>query len=169
MKRTIKRSKKRKVEIVVIRKKLEKRNNQSGLETNSKIFDGIINSERSSSNMTWFGYVHNNSKEFSSSTTLKSDKGPKSYADTLKNSFKKEENYKMTNINQHKFSFLPKINEYRRNSITRRTPRMRYPYLFLGYCLSCNNFGHKAGNAKPMEREIIKEIEVLKELKIMII
>ena len=109
--------------MVVQRKKLEKRNNQSRLENNSKIFDDIINSERSSSNKIWFGYVHRNSKEFSNSTTLKSDKGPKSYADTLKNSFRKEENYKMTNINQHKFSFLPKINEYRRNSITRRAPR----------------------------------------------
>ena len=85
----MKRSKKRKVEIVVLRKKLEKRNNQSRLENNSKIFDDIIKSERSSSNKTWFGYVHKNSKEFSSSTTLKSDKVPTSYADTLKSSFKK--------------------------------------------------------------------------------
>ena len=85
----MKRSKKRKLEIVVLRKKLEKRNNQSRLENNSKIFDDIIKSERSPSNKTWFGYVHKNRKEFSSSATLKSDKGPKSYVDTLKNSFKK--------------------------------------------------------------------------------
>lgn len=52
-------------------------------------------------------------------------KAQKVMLDTLKNSLKKEENYKMTNINQHKFSFLPKKNEYRRNAITRRTPLMR--------------------------------------------
>ena len=110
-----------------------------------KILDDILNRPRSSSNKTVLGYVHNNTKEGSSSTTLKSDKDSKSYASSLKISLKKEEkNNKKIDINQYKYALLPKRNEYKRNTNTRRTPPMRYRHLFLRYCFSCNNFGHKA-------------------------
>jgi hypothetical protein len=61
----------------------------------------------------------------------------------LQSFFKKEESKIKTDSNQQKYVLPSKENEYRRNTTTRRTPTKRYQHLFLGYCFSCNNFGHK--------------------------
>ena len=32
----------------------------------------------------------------------------------------------------------------------------RYPHIFLGYCFTCSNFGHKAMNCRAYERKSLK-------------
>jgi hypothetical protein len=106
--------------------------------------DDILNSQISSSNTSRLGYDQNKSNKGSNSTSHETNKNPKSYATALKISFKKEERKIKNDSNQQKYSLPSKENEYIRNTTTRRTPPKRYQYLFLGYCFSCNNFGHKA-------------------------
>jgi hypothetical protein len=48
-----------------------------------------------------------------------------------------------TDSNQQKYALPSKENEYRRDTTTIRTPVKGYQHIFLGYCFSCNNFGHK--------------------------
>jgi hypothetical protein len=131
-------------EIVFLKRELEKGNNQSRFENSSKILDDILNSQISSSNKSGLGYDQKKSNKGSNSTSQKTDKNPKSYAVSLQSSFKKEERKIKIDSNQHKSALPSKENEYRKNTTTRRTPPKRYQHLFLGYCFSCNNFGHKA-------------------------
>ena len=46
---------------------------------------------------------------------------------------------------KQKSTFPTKVKNDRKNTITRRNP---HKYLFIGYCYSCNNFGHKAVHCK---------------------
>jgi hypothetical protein len=78
-------------EIVFLKRELEKGNNQSRFENNSRILDDILNSKRSSRNKSGLGYDQKNSNKGSNSTSQETDKNPKSYAYALQNSFKKEE------------------------------------------------------------------------------
>jgi hypothetical protein len=77
-------------EILFLKRELEKRNNQSRFENNSRNLDVIINSQRSSRNNSRLGYDQNNSNKGSNSTSQETDKNPKSYAASLESSFKKE-------------------------------------------------------------------------------
>jgi hypothetical protein len=47
---------------------------------------------------------------------------------------------------KQKSTFPTKVINDRNNTITRRNPLNKY--LFIGYCYSCNNFGHKAVHYK---------------------
>jgi hypothetical protein len=70
------------------------------------------------------------------------------YVDSLKNSIRREENkaritpFKIVPYKQ-KFSFPTKEKDDKKNRMIRRNPSNRNQYIFLGYCYSCNNFGHK--------------------------
>jgi hypothetical protein len=47
---------------------------------------------------------------------------------------------------KQKSTFPTKVKNDKKNTITRRNPPNKY--LFIGYCYSCNNFGHKAVHCK---------------------
>ena len=69
-----------------------------------------------------------------------------SYAYALKNSFRKEDNEeKMTPLKTvtHKHKSTG-VKDYQKKFTRRNTPK----YLFIGYCYSCNNFGHKVVHCK---------------------
>jgi hypothetical protein len=131
------------VEIVFLKRELERGNNQSRFEKSSRILDDILNSQRSSRNKRGPGYDKKNSNKGSNSTSHNTDKNPKIYVASLHISFKKEESKIKTDYNKHKFTLLAIENKYIRNTTTIRTPPKRYQHLFLGYCFSRNNFGHK--------------------------
>jgi hypothetical protein len=147
------------VEIVLLRRKLEKGTNLSKLESSSKILDDILNSQRPSSNKAGLGYDHKETNKGSKYGIQKSDKNPRTYAASLQSSFKREENQIKTDSNQQISALSPKINEYRRNTTPRRTPPKRYQQLFLGYCFSCHNFGHKALDCKAYRKNYHKSVQ----------
>ena len=64
----------------------------------------------------------------------------------LKGSTNNERNNKKGNDDQqkHESSHNNNKNEFKRVVPRRRTFKNRYQNIFLGYCFSCNNFGHKA-------------------------
>jgi hypothetical protein len=108
--------------------------------------DEILSSQRSPNNKTGLGYTQD-----STSTSQGSVKRPISYADALKGSLRREDNKeKMIPLkivpHKHKSTFPTKVKNDRKNTITRRNPPNKY--LFIGYCYSCNNFGHKAVHCK---------------------
>jgi hypothetical protein len=55
------------------------------------------------------------------------------------------------NDDQQKYDSSHK-NEFRRVVLPRRPFTTRYQNLFLGYCFSCNNFGHKAIDCRSYAR-----------------
>jgi hypothetical protein len=136
--------KKLETEIVQLKRELEKGNNQSRFENSSKILNDILNSQRSPNDKTGLGYDQD-----STSAKQKTDKQPISYADALRSPLKREDNKgKMVPLkivpNKQKSTPPTKEKEDKKNTVTRRTPPNRYQHIFLGYCYSCNNFGHKA-------------------------
>ena len=68
--------------------------------------------------------------------------GKKSYAEILKTLEKREVNKKAGLISQDK----------NKNNISPKIPN-RYLQIFLGYCYSCNNFGHTALNCRTKRKE----------------
>jgi hypothetical protein len=111
----------------------------------------IFNIQRSPNDKARLGYDQN-----STSTTKKMDKRSINYSYALRNPSKKEDNkMKMTSLKTifNKKTPHPKlkgntnirrmVSEGKGNTIIRRNPPNRYQHIFLGYCYSCNNFGHK--------------------------
>ena len=110
--------------------------------------DGILNSQRPSSNKVGLGYDH------------------------------KENNEIKTNSNQHRSSLYPKRNDYKRNTTPRRTPPKRvqgYDHRntkcssnqrsrnynsfspLLDYnieCYKCNNYNHKASDCRLLKESM---------------
>jgi hypothetical protein len=80
--------------------------------------------------------------------TLKREnkENPKSYDNIVKGSINNEKNNKKGNNDQEKpdYSNKNKKKEFKRVIPPKRHFTNRYQNLFLGYCFSCNNFGHKS-------------------------
>jgi hypothetical protein len=124
----------------------EKEKMRSNFGNSLKILDEIISSQRSQKNKTSFGYTQD-----STSTSQGSIKRAISYADALKGSSRREDNKgNMIPLNivshKQKSTFPTKVKNDKKNTITRRNPLNKY--LFIGYCYSCNNFGHKVVHYK---------------------
>jgi hypothetical protein len=91
------------------------------------------------------------------STEIKNDRQPISYADALKNSIRREENKARTIPlktvpNKQKYALPTKEKDDKKNRIIRRNPSNINQYIFLGYCYSCNNYGHKAVHCKSYRK-----------------
>jgi hypothetical protein len=129
----------------MLKSEIEKEKKGSQFGNSSNILDEILSNQRSPNKKTSLGYTQD-----STSTSQVYVKKPISYADALKNSLRKEDNKaKMIPLkivtHKHK-SILPTIvKDDKKNTIIRRNP---LKYLFIGYCYSCNNFGHKAVHFK---------------------
>jgi hypothetical protein len=133
-------------EIELLKGEFEKEKKGSKFENSSKILDEILSSQRSPNNKTGLGYTQD-----STSTSQGSVKRPISYADALKGSLRREDNKEKmiplkTVPHKHKSTLPTKVKDDKKNTITRRNPPNKY--LFIGYCYSCNNFGHKAVHCK---------------------
>jgi hypothetical protein len=50
-------------------------------------------------------------------------------------------------------------------TVIRRTPPNRYQHIFLGYCYSCNNFGHKAVHCKAYRKYNPRNVQRYKNNK----
>ena len=96
------------IEIVQLKRELEKGNNQSRFENSSKISNDILNSQRSPNDKKGLGY-----DQYSTSTKKKTKKQPISYADALRSPLKREDNKGNMvplksvpiNINQHPYFY----------------------------------------------------------------
>jgi hypothetical protein len=132
--------------IKLLKSELEKEKKRSNFGNSSKILDEILSSQSSPNNNTGLGYTQD-----STSTSQGSVKRPISYANALKGSLRREYNKEnMISLNivphKHKSIFPTKVINDRKNTSTKRNPPNKY--LFIGYCYSCNNFGHKAIHCK---------------------
>jgi hypothetical protein len=67
--------------------------------------------------------------------------------------------------NKQKSTPPTKEKEDKKNTVTRRTPPNRYQHIFLGYCYSCNNFGHKAVHCKSYRKYNPKNVQRYKKNK----
>jgi hypothetical protein len=90
---------------------------------------------------------------------------PRSYAETVKGSIKKEE-YKKKQEEDNRGTTPPrrfKVQQptieishaeegFRRETPFRRASSPRYHTIFLGLCYSCNNFGHKVVNCRAYDK-----------------
>jgi hypothetical protein len=130
----------------LLKGEFEKEKKRSKFENSSKILDEILSSQRSPNNKTGLGYTQD-----STTTSQGSAKRPISYADALKGSLRREDNKEKmiplkTVPHKHKSTLPTRVKDDKKNTITRRNPPNKY--LFIGYCYSCNNFGHKAVHCK---------------------
>jgi hypothetical protein len=130
------------VEIVLLKREIEKKKKQSRFENSSKILNDILNRQRSPNDKIGLGYTQD-----STCMTQRTNKIPISYADALKSSLRRENNKeKMKPLkivpNKQKSALPTKEKCDKKNTINRRNPPNRY--IFIGYCYSCNNYGHKA-------------------------
>ena len=131
--------------INLLKSEIEKEKKGSQFGNSSKNLDEILNSQRSPKNKTGLGYTQD-----STSTSQGFVKKPISYAYAMKNSLRKEDNKKKmiplkTVTNKHKSILHTRVKDDKKNAIIRRNPPK---YLFIGYCYSCNNFGHKEVHCK---------------------
>jgi hypothetical protein len=152
-------------EIVLLKREIEKEKKQSRFENSSKILNDILNNQRSPSNKTGLGYDQKKFNKGSNFTYQEINKNPKSYATTLQSSFRKQESKIRTDLKQQKYVLPSEKNEYRWNTITRKTPPKRHQNIFLGYCFSCNNFGHKAVHCKAYGRYNLRNVQRYKNNK----
>jgi hypothetical protein len=128
-------------EIKLLKGELEEEKKGSQFGDSSNILDEILSIQRSPNNKTGLGYTQD-----STSTSQGSGKKPISYVDALKKSFRNEDiKAKMIpfkTITHKQKSILPtRVKDDKKNTIIRRNSLNKY--LFIGYCYSCNNFGHK--------------------------
>jgi hypothetical protein len=127
-------------------------------EKSLTILDNTLSSQRSLCIKIGLGYDYNKKtlNEYAShkSSQKKIEEKPKIYENILKISSCRNDNKKERNHNQKKTNFLLKKDKYEFRSVasSRRPFTTRYQNLFLGYCFSCNNFGHKAIDCKAYGR-----------------
>jgi hypothetical protein len=154
--------KKLEVEIVSLRKELEKTNDQLirtlKFGKSIEILDNILNFQSSPFIKTGLGYDKKQNAPKGDTTTKvtkpsekENEEKPKIYANILKGSIKNESSGGKGNYDQQKSDSSHK-NEFRRVVPPRRPFTNRYQNIFLGYCFSCNNFGHKAIDCKSYTR-----------------
>ena len=122
------------------KRKIDEGSIKSKFENSSSILYDILSIQRPSSDMFGLGFVKEKKPENFPITNKKG--GKKSYAKILKTPAKKEVNKKAGLISQ----------DENRNNIAPKRPN-RYLQIFLGYCYSCNNFGHKALNCRTKRKE----------------
>jgi hypothetical protein len=157
--------KKLEAEIISLRKELEKTidqlNRSLKFGKSTEILDNILSFQRSPFIKTGLGYNEKQKTpegDASTKVTKPSEKEneekPKSYANILKGSINNERNNRKGNDDQQKpdSSHKNNKNEFRRVVPPRRPFTNRYQNLFLGYCFSCNNFGHKEIDCRAYAR-----------------
>jgi hypothetical protein len=97
------------------------------------------------------------------STSQKTDKQSINYTYALRSSLKGEDNkIKMTPF---KNGFNKQAPAPKRKIVIRITPPNRYQHISLGYCYSCNNFGHEAVHCKSYRNYKPKNIQRYKNKK----
>jgi hypothetical protein len=118
-----------------------------------EILDNIISYQRSPFIKTCLGYEKKqNTPEGDASTKVtkpskkENEEKPNNYDNILKGSIDNESSRRKGNYDEHKpdSSHKNNKNQFRRVAPTRRPFTTWYQNLFLGYCFSCNDFGHKA-------------------------
>ena len=127
-------------EITQFKRKLDEGSIKSKFENSSRILDDILSSQKPSNDKFGLGFVKEKKPENFPITNKKG--GKKSYAEILKTPSKKEVNKKVGLI----------YHDENRNNMAPKIPN-RYLHIFLGYCYSCNNFGHKALNCRTKRKE----------------
>jgi hypothetical protein len=132
-------------EVVSLKEKLKKSNTQLKFEKSTETLNEILSFQRSPFIKTGLGYDENQNTP---------EENPKSYANILKGSINNESNSRKGNDDQQILDSSHKNNknESRRVVPPRRPFTNRYQNLFLGYCFSCNNFGHKAIDCRAYTR-----------------
>ena len=122
-------------EITQYKKKLDEGSIKSNFKNSSRIIDGILSSQRPSSDSSGLGFVKENKPEIFPVTNQ--DGSKKIYAEVLKTPAKRERRKKVVLISQDK----------NWNNLAPKRPN-RYLQIFLGHFFACNNFGHKALNCR---------------------
>jgi hypothetical protein len=130
----------------LLKGEFEKEKKGSKFENSSKILDEILSSQRSPNKKTGLGYTQD-----PTSTSQGSFKRPISYTNSLKISLRREYDKETviplkTVPHKHKSTLPTKVKYEKKNAITRRNSPNKH--LFIGYCYSCNNFGHKVVHFK---------------------
>jgi hypothetical protein len=147
----------------LLKGEFEKEKKRSKFENSSKLLDEILSSQRSPNNKTCLGYTQD-----STTTSQGSTKRPISYADVLKGSLRREDNKEkmipLKTVPHKQKSTLPtRVKDDKKNTITRRNPPNKY--LFIGYCYSCNNFGHKEVHCKAYGQYNCRNVQRYKNNK----
>jgi hypothetical protein len=146
------------VEIVTLRKDLQKKN----MQNNSKILNDIISSQKYHHDKSKLGYEQ--TKNGSSSKTTEQETYPKSYEETIKGDRKVyKKNYRDTPP-PRRFRFQnqrstetdrPREEEgFIRVPHFRRYSTARYQTIFFGLCYACSNFVHKVVNCRANNKNI---------------
>jgi hypothetical protein len=129
--------------IVHLKKELDAKIIQTKYENSSKILDKIITMQRDSGNKNGIDYSQKESHVNS-----------KSYADALRNTFKKKNEEKISNdLNSRR---LPPPIRKEGKTIPKNFYEDRYPRIFLGYFFACSNFGHKDINCRAYRKKNLK-------------
>jgi hypothetical protein len=127
----------------------------------TEILDNILSCQRSPFIKTCLGYDKKQktpegdaSIKVTNPSEKENEEKSKSYANILKGSINNESNSRKGNDDQHKpeSSHKNNKNEFKIVVPPRRPFTNRYQNLFLGYCFSCNNFGHKAIDCRAYAR-----------------
>jgi hypothetical protein len=132
------------------------------MQNNSKILDGIINSQKPHHDKSGLGY--NQTEKGSSSKKIEQETYPKSYAKTIKGDRKiyKEDYRDAPPLRRFRFqnqqsTDRPQEQEgFRRANPLRISSTPRYQTMFFGLCYECNNFGHKSMNCRANNKNIKK-------------
>jgi hypothetical protein len=125
------------VEIVDLRKKVEKSNK---FLNSSKILDEILEIQRSPYDKSGLGYKEEDTY-VEASTSKKHEVSPSKNKDDVAKqpSTQGKENFKRTK-------------QGRPQETTLGTPKQRYESIFHGHCYSCNGYGHKSFECRACER-----------------
>jgi hypothetical protein len=154
--------KKLEVEIISLRKEPEKTidqlNRSLKFGKSIEILDNILSFQRSPFINTGLGYDEKQKTlegdaiaKVTKSLEKKNEEKPKIYANILKGYINNERNIRKGNDDQQKSDSSHK-KEFIRAIPPRRPFTNRYQNLFLGYCFSCNNFGHNAIDCRAYAR-----------------
>jgi hypothetical protein len=142
------------VEIVTLRKDLQKKN----MQNNSKVWDDIIIRKKFHHDKSILGY--NQTERGSSSKTTEQETYPKIFVETIKGDRKiYKEDYRDTPPprrfrfqNQQLTDRPQEEEEFIRVPPFRISSNPRYQTIFFYLCYACNNFGHKAVNCRANKR-----------------
>jgi hypothetical protein len=151
--------------IVFLRRELDKTIDQLSrilkFGKSTKRLDNILNYQRSPSIKTCLVYdKKQKTPEGDANTKVtkpskkENEENTKRYANILKGSINNEISNRKGNDDQEKLNSSHKNNnnDFKRVVSARRHFTTRYQNLFLGYCFSCNNFGHKTLDCSNYER-----------------
>jgi hypothetical protein len=148
-------------EVVSLKEELKKSNAQLKFEKSTENLNDILSFQRSPFIKTGLGYDKKQktpkgdaSTKVTKPSKKENEENPKSYANILKGSINNERNNRKGNHDQQKpdSSHKNNKNEFRRVVPPRRPFTTQYQNLFLGYCFSCNNFGHKEIDCRDYAR-----------------